>query len=101
MFSVFLGVTMIPFNQISSILLSRSCSLVEQWAPGGHYRGAEYITRNPTRADKNPGSFKINTATGEWADFATSDRGRDLISLYAYLNGISNGDAARELSLNL
>ena len=92
---------MIPFYNISNALLLRARSLVQEWAPGGYFRGSEYHTKNPTRSDKNPGSFKINIQTGAWADFATSDRGRDLISLYAYLNKISNSDAARELSLRL
>lgn len=92
---------MIPYAQISAVLLSQARSLVMQWAPNGYFRGAEYTTKNPTRSDNCPGSFKINISTGRWADFATGDRGRDLISLYAYLNKISNSDAARELSIRL
>ena len=36
---------------------------------------------NPRRADRHLGSFQINVRTGKWADFATGDRGGDLISL--------------------
>jgi hypothetical protein len=37
-------------------------------------------------------------ATGAWADFADDARGGDVVSLYAYLRNISQGDAARELA---
>ena len=45
--------------------------------------GHEYVARNPTRADRRPGSFKINLRTGRWADFATGDKGGDPVSLAA------------------
>ncbi len=52
------------------------------------------VSRNPTRHDRRPGSFKVNRATGKWGDFATGDRGGDLVSLAAYLFKISQADAA-------
>jgi hypothetical protein len=52
----------------------------------------------PTRADRRPGSFKINLHTGRWADFATDQRGRDVISLAAHLHGLSQLEAARNLA---
>ena len=33
-----------------------------------------------------------------WADFSTTDKGGDLVSLYAAINGLKQGDAARQLS---
>lgn len=87
------------FSTQSTLLLSKAILLVNMWIPGGRQCGCEYIVKNPTREDKNAGSFKINTRTGEWADFSTGDKGGDLISLYAYINGISNGEAARKLSM--
>ena len=47
--------------------------------PHGRRLGSEWIARNPTRADRHLGSFKINLRTGRWADFATGDAGGDLI----------------------
>jgi hypothetical protein len=35
--------------------------------------------------------------TGHWADFATGDKGGDPVSLVAYLEGVSQGEAARML----
>jgi predicted P-loop ATPase len=91
----------IDFAAIAAAALQRARALVEQWCPGGHYAGHEYKALNPTRADSKIGSFSINVATGEWGDFATTDAGKDLISLYAYLQGIDQGEAARELGEDL
>jgi len=73
-------------------------TLVPQWLPHGRRAGGEWRATNPTRDDRKAGSFSVNLSTGAWGDFATGDRGGDLISLYAYLHGISQGDAARQLS---
>jgi hypothetical protein len=73
-------------------------SLAFRLAPGGALRGIEYIVRNPTRADRTPGSFKINTRTGRWADFAVGARGGSIIGLVAYLYGVGPVEAARELA---
>jgi hypothetical protein len=89
----------IPYSEIAHYLLINSHRYVTSWVPGGRITGAEYCVCNPRRNDKRPTSFKINLRTGEWADFATGDKGRDLISLYAYLNNLKNSEAARELSL--
>lgn len=71
------------FTVIANVCLARADSLIAQWLPEGHRQGNEWIALNPTRADKHPGSFKINLVTGVWADFATGDHGGDLVSLYA------------------
>lgn len=36
--------------------------------------------------------------TGRWADFATDDKGGDVVSLAAYLAGTGQADAARNLA---
>jgi hypothetical protein len=66
--------------------------------PGGKRIGREYIVKNPTRADRRARSFKINLATGRWADFATGDKGGDAVSLAAYLFGLRQSEAARRLA---
>jgi putative DNA primase/helicase len=60
--------------------------------------GDEWVTRNPTRQDAHLGSFKVNLRTGEWADFATEEKGTDLVSVFAYLNHLSQGEAAKRLA---
>jgi hypothetical protein len=72
--------------------------ILMRWLPDGKRQGREFIAKNPTRADANPGSFSINLSTGKWSDFATGDRGGDPISLAAYLFGLSQVDAARRVA---
>jgi putative DNA primase/helicase len=90
--------TPLPFDDINRAALASGRSLLERLIPGGKFRSHEYVVRNPRRNDHNPGSFSINYKTGQWADFATDERGGDLISLVAYLRGIEQGAAARELA---
>lgn len=74
-------------------------SLLAQLLPDGKREGSEWKARNPTRADNKPGSFSVNINTGAWADFATGDKGGDLVSLWAYLRGCKNqGEAAQQLA---
>lgn len=88
----------ISFSALNIITLNDLPNLVRKWLPDGKLRGNEWIALNPTRGDKKAGSFKINIQTGRWADFATSDQGGDVISLYAYLNNLDYVDAAWALS---
>lgn len=84
----------IDFKAVAAAALADSERLVTTWLPGGKRSGDEYFPLNPRRADKSPGSFAINLANGTWADFASDDRGGDLVSLYACLNNCSQTDAA-------
>lgn len=84
----------IDFAATNAICLIRFESLLAQWLPNGRLQGREWVALNPTRADRRPGSFRINVDSGLWADFATPDRGGDPISLYAYLTGLSQSKAA-------
>jgi hypothetical protein len=72
--------------------------ILGRWLPRGRRQGLEYIALNPTRLDRRLGSFRINLHTGRWADFATGDRGGDVISLAAYLFGLSQIEAASKLA---
>lgn len=85
------------YADLNEHLLKDVRSYLSAWLPGGKYMGREYVALNPTRLDRHLGSFRINTKTGQWADFATPERGRDLISLYAYLKGIKPSEALTEL----
>jgi hypothetical protein len=49
-------------------------------------------------ADRNLGSFKVNRFNGKWCDFATGDKGGDPVSLVAYVEGVSQLEAARLLT---
>jgi len=88
----------VDFAGINRAALATLPSLLERILHDGKIVGAEYVVLNPRRADRHPSSFKINVATGQWADFATGDKGRDPVSLIAYLNDIPQAGAARELA---
>ena len=91
----------VDFGQVNRDALTVLPLLLRRWLPSGQVQGAEYIARNPRRADRRPGSFKVNTRTGRWADFATGNRGSDPISLVAYLFGLSQFEAAHRLAMML
>lgn len=86
------------FPEIAAVALSAAHSVLTHWLPGGERKGQEYTARNPTRCDNRAGSFSVNMHTGKWSDFATGDRGGDLIGLVAYLEGTSQGEAAKRLA---
>jgi len=86
------------FRTINALALARLPDILERWLPGGRYEGAEYVVQNPMREDRTPGSFKVNVKTGRWADFATGDKGGDPVSLAAYLSGLGQYAAAKELA---
>ncbi len=91
----------IDFAVVNAAALGRLPDLLWRWLPDGRIEGHEFVARNPTRADRRPGSFKINLDTGRWADWATGDKGGDPVSLAAYLAGCGQGEAARELAAML
>ena len=57
----------IDFERVNRAALSVLPTLLARWLPDGKWLGTEYIARNPKRADRQPGSFKINR-NGRWAD---------------------------------
>lgn len=83
----------IPFASIAAALVAQAESIVPQWLPDGKRRGHEWVCG---ALDGGSGeSCSINLTTGMWADFATNDRGKDLISLYAAIHNIGQGEAAK------
>lgn len=93
--------TWLDIRVIARAALAQADILVPQWLPKGKREGPEWVALNPTRVDEHLGSFKVNLESGQWADFATGERGGDLVSLYAYLNRVSQIQAARELAQRL
>lgn len=88
----------LDFERINAAALPVLPALAARWLPDGRREGHEWVARNPRRADRKPGSFRVNLNSGKWADFATNDRGGDVISLAAFLSGVGQADAARELA---
>lgn len=91
----------INFDKINQAALGSLFEILQRWLPDGRCEGREFVARNPTRSDHRLGSFKINLDTGRWADFATGDRGGDVVSLAAYLSHTSQAEAARNVAAML
>ncbi|WP_455275117.1 VapE domain-containing protein [Ralstonia thomasii] len=90
---------MIDFKEVAAAALAQADMLVSAWLPEGQREGREWSALNPRRSDSRRGSFKVNLQTGRWSDFASDGvAGGDLISLYAYLEGIEQGDACKQLA---
>src|SRR5262245_11736748 len=87
----------INFDEINRVAARHLPRLVQAWLPNGRRHGDEWVALNPRRHDRRPGSFSINVRTGKWADFATGDKGGDVVSLGAYLFAISQLESARAL----
>ena len=87
---------------IAARLQNNALGYLQSWRPEGELKGKEYCMLNPHNP-KQPGktrklgSFSCDVNTGEWHDFATGDKGGDLVSLYAFLFDKKNYEAAREL----
>ncbi|MDR0251500.1 MAG: hypothetical protein LBI35_09405, partial [Burkholderiales bacterium] len=92
---------MMDFKSIAASALACIEMLLAEWLPHGRRDGHEWKSINPTRADKREGSFSINLNTGKWSDFATDDKGGDLISLYAYLHHVPMAEAAKAIAVRL
>lgn len=86
----------IDFVGLAAAILPRAGEFCSEWLPGGHMEGREYCCGDIRGGPGN--SFKVNMGTGIWADFASDFKGGDLISLYAAVCDIKNGEAAKLLA---
>lgn len=88
------------FAEVKAAALSRIEQVLGRWLPD--YKlvdgGTEYTATNPTRTDSSAGSFKINKAKGTWCDFATGDKGGDLIDLVEYIDDSDTTTAKNALA---
>jgi putative DNA primase/helicase len=87
------------FELTKELALECVDEILAHWLPDGEERGRQYVACNPTRNDSEVGSFTINIDRGIWSDFATEgEKGGDLISLIAYIEGgISQTNAAAKI----
>ncbi|OYU68771.1 MAG: hypothetical protein CFE28_01420 [Alphaproteobacteria bacterium PA2] len=91
----------VDFARINEAALRNCEAVVSGLLPDGRRSGHEWLARNPARADRRLGSFKVNLTTGKWGDFSSGDRGGDLTSLAALVAGLSQRDAAIRLAESL
>lgn len=88
----------IDFGHVAASALPHAETLVPRWLPDGRREASEWVALNPRRSDRKRGSFKVNLRSGRWGDFATGDRGGDLISLAAFVFHLSQIEAARKIA---
>lgn len=87
----------INFAALADALLARAHTLVPMWCPGGTQRGHEYICGSVQGGAGS--SCAINLVNGKWSDFASDERGNDLVSLYKACFGLeSMGKAAVQVA---
>jgi uncharacterized protein (DUF927 family) len=88
------------FADVKAASLKDIERVLTHWLPNGKRvdGGKEYTAPNPTRSDKRAGSLKVNLSKGTWADFATGDKGGDLIDLVRYLDGGTDVEACTKLT---
>ena len=89
----------LDFKTIARAALPRAVAICERMLPAGKLRGHEWVCGN-LRGE--PGeSCSVSTSNGRWADFATGQKGGDLISLVAAIHGLSQLEAAERLAVML
>ncbi|OOH76600.1 DNA/RNA helicase, superfamily II protein [Pseudomonas koreensis] len=88
------------FADVKAAALKDIDRVLSHWLPNGKRvdGGKEYTAPNPTRSDKRAGSLKISLSKGTWSDFATGDKGGDLIDLVRYLHGGTDIEACNQLA---
>jgi hypothetical protein len=84
------------FERVKEALEGRLDSVVPELLPGGRQSGREYVCAS-LQGGKGD-SCKINLDTGIGSDFATGESWRDIIGLWAAIQGIRQGEAAKELA---
>ena len=88
---------MYDFQGLADLYLKNWQAWLPKWLPGGKMEGREYVCAG-IRGGQGT-SFKVNTVTGVFADFAIAgDKGKDLIALWALQNNLSQGEAAKQLA---
>ncbi len=79
------------FAALAARLLQQSRSLLPAWFPAGRWNGHEYTLGN---LQGEPGdSLSINSNNGKWSDFASGEKGGDLLALYAAAHGMKQSEA--------
>ena len=91
---------MINFPAVNDTLLSRARELLPAWFPNGRFQGAHEFVVGNINGDEGD-SLCVDLNSGKWIDFANdTDRGGDLVSLYAASRKLTQREAALDLGAN-
>jgi hypothetical protein len=86
----------IDFDDVKAAMLANLDDLIDELIPvssRGETKGDEFWCCNPTRPDKNPTSFSINTETGQWYDFS-GKQGGNILTLWCKVKGLADNTEA-------
>jgi len=87
------------FANINAAALARLPELVARLLPNGRAVGAEWHVGSLAGEPGRSLRIRLHGArAGVWCDFATGERGRDVIALAAAVWTVSQGEAARRLA---
>jgi putative DNA primase/helicase len=89
---------MANFRKIKETYRQNPLNVLKQLIPNGKIEGNDYVVANPRRNDRRSGSFRIDIATGRFNDFATGDRGGDIIDLAKFVYNCNAVTAVDKLS---
>lgn len=89
----------LDFKTIAARALDQIEAVCGHWLPTGKKAGHEWeIGDRHGAAGKSLKVHLSGSKAGQWADFAAGDKGGDLVSLVAYVDGCPQADAARKLA---
>lgn len=86
----------VRIEDVAADILPSAEALVPRWLPGGRREGREW--RCGSLNGEAGQSLAVNLDTGRWGDFATGEKGGDLVSLYAAIHDMTQGAAAAALA---
>ena len=86
----------VDFERINRAALAVLPALLQRWLPGGRVVGREW-TCGSLRGEAGD-SCRVNLGTGRWADFATGERGGDVVALAAAVHRLTQLEAARRMA---
>lgn len=86
----------VDFPSLAQVLLSSAESFLYELIRGKR-DGHEWKAARKSEGGLGD-SLSVNLNTGAWGHFAAGEEGGDLISLYAYVQGVDQIEAGRELS---
>lgn len=87
----------LDFETLNRALLNRAEQLCFEWLPGGVVKGNEYVCAGLSGGAGR--SLSVNLNNGKWSDFSEQGvKGGDLISLYAAIHNIGQGEAYKQLN---
>src|SRR6476661_2535568 len=85
----------VNFSETKQAALGYLPSLVRTWLPDGRRCGNEWVSVNPTRPDKSPGSFSVNSRL---ADGLTSLPATVVATLFPWLRTCSAPGRSKPLA---